>query len=74
MQVIELVPPAVRTTLMGQQDDERAMPLEDFPSAAVSLLRSEPDAAEIIVDQVRFPRYAEATGSYDRVLAMLSGH
>lgn len=33
VQVIELVPPAVRTTLMGQQDDERAMPLEGFLSA-----------------------------------------
>ena len=73
VQVIELVPPAVRTTLMGQQDDERAMPLEEFLSAAVSLLQSEPDAKEIIVDQVKFLRYAEATGSYDRVLAMLSG-
>ncbi len=74
VQVIELVPPAVRTTLMGQQDDERAMPLEDFLSATLALLRSEPDAKEIIVDQVKFLRYAEATGSYDRVLALLGAH
>ena len=51
------------------------MPLEEFLSAAVSPLQSEPHAKEeIIVDQVKFLRYAEATGSYDRVLAMLSGH
>ncbi|WP_370135050.1 SDR family oxidoreductase [Streptacidiphilus sp. EB103A] len=72
VQVIELVPPAVRTTLMGQQDDGRAMPLEEFLSAVVSLLHSEPDAKEIIVDQVKFLRYAVATGSYDRVLTLLS--
>ncbi|MGW1030311.1 SDR family oxidoreductase [Streptomyces sp. NPDC002577] len=73
VQVIEVIPPAVRTTLMGQQDDDRAMPLDDFLSAAVSLLHTQPDAKEIIVDQVKFLRYAEATGSYDRVLTTLSG-
>jgi uncharacterized oxidoreductase len=49
-----------------------AKPLEEFLSAVLSLLHSEPDAKEIIVDQVKFLRYAVATGSYDRVLTLLS--
>ena len=30
VQVIEVAPPGVRTTLLGQQDDEQAMPLDEF--------------------------------------------
>jgi short-subunit dehydrogenase involved in D-alanine esterification of teichoic acids len=74
IQVLELVPPAVRTTLMGQQDSEQAMPLEDFLDETMKLLRTEPDAHEILVENVRFLRFAEANGNYDRALAMLSGH
>lgn len=74
VQVIELIPPAVRTTLMGQQDSEQAMPLEDFLTEAVSLLRDQPEAEEILVENVKFLRFAEANGDYDRTLAMLGGH
>nr|WP_241267422.1 hypothetical protein [Streptomyces scabichelini] len=35
VQVIEVIPPGVRTILLGQQDDENAMPLEDFPPPGV---------------------------------------
>lgn len=74
VQVIELIPPAVRTTLMGQQDSEQAMPLEDFLTEAVSLLQSRPEAKEILVENVKFLRFAEVHGVYDSTLAMLSGH
>ncbi len=74
VQVLELVPPAVRTMLMGQQDSEQAMPLEDFLDETMKLLRTEPDAREILVENVRFLRFAEANGNYDSALAMLSGH
>lgn len=74
VKVIELVPPAVRTTLMGQQDSEQAMPLEDFLSEVMDLLRTQPDAREILVENVKFLRHAQANGTYDNVLAMLSGH
>ncbi|MEH0424615.1 SDR family oxidoreductase [Streptomyces sp. B21-083] len=74
VKVIELVPPAVRTTLMGQQDSEQAMPLEDFLSEVMALLRTQPDATEILVENVKFLRHAQANGTYDDVLAMLSGH
>ena len=74
IRVIELVPPAVRTTLMGQQDDERAMPLEDFLTEAMTLLQTQPDATEILVEPVKFLRNAPANGTYGKILELLSGH
>ncbi|KQO82779.1 oxidoreductase [Frigoribacterium sp. Leaf263] len=73
VQVIELVPPAVRTTLLGQQDDPSAMPLDEYLDETMALLEAQPDAHEILVERVRFLRDAEAEGRYDDVLAMLSG-
>ncbi|MET7455956.1 SDR family NAD(P)-dependent oxidoreductase [Streptomyces sp. NPDC005574] len=73
VQVIEVVPPAVRTTLMGQQDNDQSMPLDDFLTEALDLLREKPDAKEIVVERARFIRDAQANGSYDDVLAMISG-
>ncbi|MFG2557159.1 SDR family oxidoreductase [Streptomyces sp. NPDC048581] len=72
VQVIEMVPPGVRTTLMGQQDSAQAMPLDDFLTEALDLLREKPDAKEIVVERARFIRDAVATGTYDDVLAMIS--
>ncbi|MFC7263014.1 SDR family oxidoreductase [Streptomyces lutosisoli] len=74
VQVIEVAPPGVRTTLLGQQDDENAMPLDDFLTETLTLLREKPDAKELVVERARFVRDAEANGTYDNVLAMLSGH
>jgi len=74
IQVIELIPPAVRTTLMGQQDSERAMPLQDYLDETMTLLETVPDADEIVVENVKFLRDAETNGSYDHVLALLAGH
>jgi uncharacterized oxidoreductase len=73
IQVIELVPPAVRTTLMGQQDSERAMPLDAYLDEAMALFASDPDAREILVKGVEFLRFAEARGTYPEVLKMLGG-
>ncbi|MPY60462.1 SDR family oxidoreductase [Streptomyces spongiae] len=73
VQVIEVAPPGVRTTLLGQQDDENSMPLDDFLTETLDLLREKPDAKELVVERARFVRDAEANGSYDNVLAMLSG-
>ncbi|MFI9564950.1 SDR family oxidoreductase [Streptomyces rishiriensis] len=72
VQVIEVVPPGVRTTLMGQQDSDQSMPLDDFLTQALDLLREKPDAKEIVVEPARFIRDAVATGTYDDVLAMIS--
>lgn len=74
VQVLELIPPAVRTTLMGQQDSDQAMPLEDFLSEVMAILTDQPEAREILVENVKFLRNAEAEGRYADVLALLSGH
>ena len=74
VQVIEITPPLTRTTLMGAgTDNERAMPLDDFISEAMSLLESQPDAPQILVERVKRQRFAEATGNYDQVFAMQAG-
>lgn len=72
VQVLEVIPPSVRTTLLGQQDDEQAMPLDDFLTETLDLLAGQPDAEELVVERARYLRDAEANGSYGAVLAMLS--
>ncbi|MCZ4519366.1 SDR family NAD(P)-dependent oxidoreductase [Rhodococcus ruber] len=72
VQVIELVPPATQTSLMGQQDSPIAMPLEEFLDEVMALLESEPDAEQILVERVKWQRTAEAEGRYQEVLAALS--
>jgi uncharacterized oxidoreductase len=73
VQVIELVPPSVRTSLVpGQESSEVAMPLDEFVAETVGLLESQPDAKEIQVERVKFLRYGEARGDYDQVVATLN--
>ena len=72
VQVIEVAPPGVRTTLLGQQDSESSMPLDEFLTETLDLLRANPDAKELVVERARFVRDAEANGTYDNVLALLS--
>ncbi|WP_406124117.1 SDR family oxidoreductase [Streptomyces sp. NBC_00989] len=73
VQVIEVAPPGVRTTMLDQEDNENSMPLGDFLTETLDLLRADPDAKELVVERARFVRDAESNGSYDNVLAMLSG-
>ena len=73
VQVTELVPPAVATDLLGQRDSSHAMPLAEFLDEVMAILRAHPDAAEVLVDRVRFLRHAEAEGRYAEVLAGLTG-
>ena len=73
VQVIELVPPSVRTSLVpGQESNEVAMPLDEFIAEAVGLLETQPDAREIQVERVKFLRYGEARGDYDQVVRTLN--
>ena len=72
-QVVELVPPSVRTALVpGQENSEFAMPLDEFITEAMALLETQPDAKEIQVERVKFLRYGEARGDYDQVVATLN--
>ncbi|MFE7196427.1 SDR family oxidoreductase [Microbacterium oxydans] len=71
--VLELEPPAVRTALMpGHEDNESAMPLDEFIDEVMALIENQPDAAEIQVERVKFLRYGEARGDYDQVVATLN--
>jgi uncharacterized oxidoreductase len=72
VQVMELVPPATRTTLMNQQNSELAMPLEDYLDEVMSLLEADPKAEQILVERVKWQRNAEAEGRYSDVLGVLS--
>ncbi|MFF7604859.1 SDR family NAD(P)-dependent oxidoreductase [Streptomyces parvulus] len=73
VKVVELVPPSVRTGLLpGQEDNEHAMPLDEFVTEAVGLIESRPDAKEIQVERVKFLRYGEVRGDYDQVVAALN--
>ncbi|WP_099022620.1 SDR family oxidoreductase [Mycolicibacterium palauense] len=73
VEVVELVPPAVRTALLpGQEESEFAMPLDEFVAEVVGLLETQPDAREIQVQRVKFLRYGEARGDYDDVVATLN--
>ncbi|MCW3839141.1 SDR family NAD(P)-dependent oxidoreductase [Micromonospora yasonensis] len=73
VKVVELEPPAVRTSLLpGQESSEFAMPLDEFVAEVVALIDSQPDATEIQVERVKFLRYGEARGDYDRVVATLN--
>ncbi|MFY9928750.1 MAG: SDR family NAD(P)-dependent oxidoreductase [Streptosporangiaceae bacterium] len=73
VKVVELEPPSVQTDLMpGQRENEAAVPLDDFIAEVMSLLESQPDAAEIQVERVKFLRYGEARGDYDHVVATLN--
>src|SRR4029077_7196302 len=64
VEVVELIPPYVQTTLMGDQqaDDPRAMPLGEYINEAMSILQSQPDAKEICVKNVYPLRFSAETG------------
>jgi uncharacterized oxidoreductase len=73
VKIVELEPPAVRTGLLpGQEDSDFAMPLEEFVTEVVELLENQPDANEIQVERVKFLRYGEARGDYDKVVEVLN--
>ena len=64
VEVIELIPPYVQTTLMGDQqaEDPRAMPLKEFIDEVMSILKSQPDVKEVCVQKVYPLRFAAEQG------------
>jgi uncharacterized oxidoreductase len=75
IQVIELIPPYVQTELMGpaQASDPNAMPLQEFVSEVMNLLKTTPAATEICVERVKPLRFAEAGGNYDALFNRFNG-
>ena len=72
-EVIEIIPPYVQTTLMGdhQAVDPRAMPLDDYLSET---LQRRPTPEEIVVERVAFLRRAEAEGRHDAAFQTVNSH
>ena len=73
-EVIELIPPYVQTHLMGahQAADPRAMPLDEYLSETMRLLRQDPTPPEVIVERVKPLRLAAETGTFDKAFAMVN--
>jgi uncharacterized oxidoreductase len=70
--VIEIAPPAVATELMpGHEANPQSMPLADYIRETIALLGQ--GEKEVLVERVKFLRFAEARGDYDAVFAMLNG-
>jgi uncharacterized oxidoreductase len=76
--VAELVPPAVATT-MGDSNPN-ALALDAFGAEVMNLLAQEPTPREVLVQAVQMHRWAERDGTYDELvvqrsaaLAMLPG-
>ncbi len=65
IEVVELAPPYVQTELMGSQQaaDPRAMPLKDYLAEVIDIIKTQPNATEILVDRVKPLRFAAAEGS-----------
>ena len=65
VQVIEIIPPQVQTALQGERGfDPKAMPLDEYVTETMTLLRTQPQADEIVVERVKRFRFAERDGFY----------
>ena len=67
IEVLELIPPYVATDLMNGASDSRAMPLDKFIAEVMEILKAEPTAIEICVENVKRLRFAAESGHYDAV-------
>ncbi|RAL96479.1 SDR family oxidoreductase [Agrobacterium sp. MS2] len=74
VEVIEIVPPYVQTTLMGEEQakDERAMPLDAFIAEVMDILENRPDEKEVVVERCKPLRFAAQNGNFDQVFAMIN--
>jgi uncharacterized oxidoreductase len=66
-EVLELIPPYVATDLLNGADDPRAMPLDKFIAEVMEILKTQPTATEICVENVKGLRLAAENGQYDAV-------
>lgn len=68
VQVIEIIPPRVETDMLDVGDSgPDVMPLNTFVAEMISLLHSQPDAAEVVVDAAKRVRFAARDGHHDDI-------
>jgi len=73
VEVIELAPPGVQTTLTpGQENRPGYLPLDDFIDEVVGLLQTQPTPPEILVERVKMLRNAEAEHRFDTTLVQFN--
>ena len=72
-EVLELIPPYVATDLMDGGSDPRAMPLGQFLTEAMAILKTEPTPPEICVENVKPLRFAAETGKFEMIFERLNG-
>jgi uncharacterized oxidoreductase len=74
VEVIEIIPPAVATDLTPGRspEDPRMMPLPEYIKETMQILQEKPTPPEVCVERVKFLRYADATGNYEKALQQLS--
>jgi uncharacterized oxidoreductase len=71
-EVLELIPPYVATDLLGGADDPRAMPLDKFIAEVMEIIKTQPEATEICVENVKGLRFAIEGGHYNDVFEGLN--
>jgi uncharacterized oxidoreductase len=65
IQVIEILPPWVQTELQGERGmNPKAMPLNEYISETMAILKNFPEATEVLVERAKPMRFAER-GDYD---------
>ncbi|CAM5217786.1 oxidoreductase [Bosea thiooxidans] len=74
VEVVEIAPPYVQTELLGphQAVDPAAMPLAEFISEVMTILETQPEANEVIVERCKPLRHAEANSQFAQVFAALN--
>ncbi|OCB54325.1 oxidoreductase [Mycobacterium malmoense] len=73
VQVIEVIPPRVETEMRrGPGNAPHALTPDAFVAEVIALLRSDPDAAELVVDAARRARFAARDGRYDAIFGAVN--
>ena len=72
--VIEIAPPYVQTTLQGEQqaNDPNAMPLDAYIAETMQLLAGSPENGEVLVQRVHRQRFAEQSGNAAAVFGFIN--
>lgn len=69
IEVVELAPPGVQTDLTpGQATREGYQPLDEFADEVINLFAQQPTPPEILVERVKFLRFAERDGTVQQAL------
>jgi uncharacterized oxidoreductase len=65
IQVLEIIPPYVQTELTGtkQASDPRAMPLTDYLNETMQIIKTQPNATEIVVERAKPIRLSQQMGT-----------